>query len=206
MIVTEIIPLDKKKRKICTDSGYMFPLYLSEIRKLHITEDSEISEHCLEEINDLLFKRVCNRMLFLLGDTDKSSYELKNKLASSGYPSEIIEKAITSLKEYGYVDDVRYARSYIELSVNNKGRSRIDIVNRLSAKGIPRNIIDEVMDEFEFDNTELIERALRKRGYSLSEVALSDYNTKAKLYRYLSGKGFSSADIGKVFSIYSDLQ
>ena len=92
---------------------------------------------------------------------DHSAKELLTKLRQKGF-SEGAEQAVEKLKEYGYVDDRRFAQSYAnELQrVKKYGKRRIE--SELFKKGIDRETIFEVTEELEFDNSELVSIIERK--------------------------------------------
>lgn len=200
MFITEVIPIDKKKRKVCLESGYTFPLYLSEIRRYRISEGQEISEKDLGEIQKILISRVKNRILFLIGDSDKSTSSIRNKIMRAGYPDEVVEEAIDWLTEKGYLNDERFARNYIESMKEYRGKSRREIILGLYTKGIDKDIIERTISEFEFDEYELIMRSIKKKNIDIENIAYLDMKSRSNLYQYLMRKGFSSDSINKFFS------
>ena len=199
MFVIEIRIMDNKKRKVCLDNGYTFPLYNSEIRKFNIVENYELDENTFSEIHSLLISRSVNRVLYLLGDCDKSTTSVRIKLKSGGYPDDVIECAVDKLTEYGYLDDERYTRNYIESMRDCKGKSRREIVNKLFQKGIAPDIIERVISEYEFDEYTLVIKALAKKNVDISEIGLMDIITRNNLYAYLMRKGFSTDVCNRIF-------
>ena len=63
-------------------------------------------------------------------------------------------------------------------------------------KGISKDVIESSMEE-EYTNSqsELIRKLLQKRHYNPDEAT---YEERAKMYRFLMGRGFTSSDISKV--------
>lgn len=199
MFVIEIRIIDNKKRKVYLDNGYTFPLYNSEIRKFKIIENSELDENTFSEIHSLLISRAGNRILYLLGDCDKSTASVRIKLKSGGYPDDVIECAIDTLTEYGYLNDERYTRNYIESMRDYKGKSRREIVSKLYQKGIASELIERVISEYEFDEYSLVIKALDKKNVDISEIGLMDNITRNNLYAYLMRKGFSADVCNRLF-------
>ena len=109
-----------------------------------------------------------------------------------------INHVIDELKQYHYIDDTKYAINYAESLRDNRGKSRKVIEQSLYAKGVPQDIIRSVMQDFECDNIELIWKALHKKGYSGEDILTVGIEEQRRLFRYLSGRGFSAADICKV--------
>lgn len=201
MIITEIAPLDNKRRRVYIDGMYAFPLYLSEIRKFHIEPECEITDNILNLINEILHRRIRERILYLISSMPRTEKNIRTKLIQSHYTEEYINPVIDELKQYHYIDDTEYAINYAESLRDNRGRSRRVIEQSLYAKGVPQDIIRSVMQDFECDNIELIWKALHKKGYSRENILSVGIEEQRRLFRYLSGRGFSSTDICKVFKI-----
>ena len=117
----------------------------------------------------------CKKEIF----TKLDSYEL-----SESDKSFIVE----FLKDEGYINDERYCRSYVKskLSLKKWGVNKIKL--SLIAKGVDRDIIDEVVSEIDQDSykEELVNLLKNKK---INET--DPYKKKAKLIRYAVGKGYS---------------
>ncbi len=199
MQITDIIPLDNKRRGVYIDGQYAFPLYLSELNKYNISEGDKISNETLELINELIHRRIRERILYLLGDMPRTEKNIRTKLMQSHYTDESVSPVIEELKDYKYIDDVNYAYEYANSLKFNGNKSRRIIEVKLYEKGVPRDIIYQVMNDIESDETEQIEHLIRKKGYEPDELCQIDYNSQQKLYRYLMSRGFVSKDICKFF-------
>lgn len=196
-IVTDIIPYDKKKYKVYINGEYVFWLYFSEIRRYHIVKDSVVSDDCLDTIHNLLIRRAGERTLYLLEKNDRTECDIRRKLINGGYTNDIINPVIYKYKEYGYINDRRYAFLYAESLRDNHHKSRRDIENRLYSKGISREIISDVLNEMEFDEESGIVEALHKKGLTPEALCDMEYKSRQKIYAYLMRKGFSPSDINK---------
>lgn len=199
MQITDIIPLDSKRRGVYIDGQYAFPLYLSELNKYHISEGDEISTAILEVISEVIHRRIRERILYLLGDMPRTEKNIRTKLIQSHYTDESITPVIEELKEYKYIDDVNYAYEYANSLKFNGNKSRRIIEVKLYEKGVPGEVISQVMNDIETDETEQIERMIRKKGYEPDELYQLDYNSQQKIYRYLMSRGFVSRDVCKYF-------
>lgn len=193
MIITAIVPIDNKRKRVCTDEGYTLPLYNSEIHHFKLEEGFELSENYISKIESLLISRVKNRILYLLETSDQSVGEVRNRLLRAGYPDTVIESAIEWMIEYGYLDDVRFTHNYIRSMKDYKGKSKRDIFYGLLNKGISRNIASDIIEEYEFCDEDNIYRLLRKKGVSKENINELDSKLRNKLYRYLVSKGYDSS-------------
>ncbi|MCR4781421.1 MAG: regulatory protein RecX [Lachnospiraceae bacterium] len=196
MIVTEVksVRNSKKKVEVCLDNGTGFTLYKREAYRYNLEEGYDLSEEEYEKLlREIFIPRAKSRAMHLLLDQDRSEHELRTKLKRNGYPEEAILEAISYVKKFKYLDDERMARNYVRIHQNAKSE-RI-LVMDLKKKGISDSLIEIALDEeHTASSDELIMNWLRKRHYVKEEA---DEKEKAKQYRFLLGKGFSSSDVMK---------
>lgn len=157
------------KIHISVDGEYSFTVDETYFLSMGIYNGKEVDSDELEEIRETVnVRRAYNYAVSLLSRRDHSEKELMNKLSLKGY-SDGAEKAIDKLRAGGYVSDERFARLYVrELQTFKKyGKRRIE--QELYRKGIDREIIREVLDETDFDESELVSLIKRKYGRYLSD-------------------------------------
>lgn len=200
MIVTDIVRTDKKKSLIYIDYEKAFLLYNSEIKRLGIETDKELDSTSYNEImNDILPERCRERAVYILKDSDKSEFILRDKLSKGGYPAIIIDKVIADFKEYNYIDDERYVKNYVKYNISAKSKSRI--INELYAKGICKTLISRAFDECEDEDInevqyELVKKEFLKKRY---DFLVDDKNLLNKIIAALMRKGFKYDDIMQVY-------
>ncbi len=196
MMVTDIAELSKTKVKVCTDNGETFALYKGELRKLCIEKEKELPEDVYRQIMDeILSKRAKLRCMNLLKSRDYTEYRLRMKLRQGFYPDEIIDEALAYVRSYGYIDDVRYAGSYIEQAGSVKSRKQIE--NCLLQKGISKTDIEKAYERYAaeddfIDENAVIERLLAKKHYDHRNAT---YEERQKIIGFLYRKGFSLDNI-----------
>lgn len=199
MLVTKIEELDKKRVRIFIDGEFAFVLYKGELYLYGVKEGQEIDAAKYTEIvREVLPKRAKLRSMNLLKARAYTERQLRDKLQQGGYSEEIIQEAIAYVKSFGYIDDRRYAQDFISYHMENKSRKRMK--KDLMAKGIRREIIQEVMecmeDEGEVpDEIAMIKELLRKKNYD-SQTATN--KEKQKLSAFLYRKGFQPDTIRSV--------
>ena len=155
MLVTAIVDFDKKRKKIYLDYEYFFFLYNSELRKYGISEGVELEDSIFKELNDdVIAKRAKKRALYILKSTQKTERQLKDKLIENGYSEYHAVLAVEYAKSFGYVNDENYVRYYIECAQDRK--SKKDIECSLVRRGISKDIIETVIEEFDFDEKEAL--------------------------------------------------
>ena len=190
MIISSIVEFDKKRNKIFIDGEFAFVLYKGELRSFGIKEGEEISEETYNEITGtLLPKRATKRAMELLVKKDYTEKKLRDKLADGLYSDDIIDAAIDYVKSYNYLDDERYARDYVAYNIEFRSRNRIkqDLISR----GVPKDIIQNVLEEFTDEESREVEvdqikKLLVKKHYDPS----MDYKDKQKIIAFLLRKGY----------------
>lgn len=194
MIITSLTSSDKGKTKVCLDNGTDFSLYKSECRRFDLEEGKELTESQYETIvKEILLPRCKKRGLHLLEKQDRSRKNLWDKLSEGGYPDEVVDAAIEYIDSFGYIDDARMAGSYVRFYQDSRSRGRIK--QDLLKKGISSDVIEIVMEEeYKNDEIELIESLMVKKHY---DKETASYEEKAKMYRFLAGRGFSPDVINK---------
>ena len=202
MTVTEIRPVTKQKYQIEVEGHSPFVLYKGEVFRYHIEKDREISPEIYKEIiEEVLTKRAKLRALHLLEQGDRTKKDLEEKLLKNGYPPEAAEAALAYVESFHYIDDKRYALSYIQNQSGRKGRARIQM--ELRRKGVPQEYIDQAFQEMEEEtDTEAVIRELvqkKRRGQGPM-----DEKEKQRLYGFLLRRGFSTSDILSVLRGFSE--
>ena len=195
MEVLSLVKLTKGRAKICLAGGTDFVLYKKEYESYGIEEGADLSEADYNQIvTDILIPRCKKRALHLLEKQDRSEKNLRDKLKEGGYSQEIVDIAIDYINEYGYLDDARMAACHIRFYQDS--RSKLRLKQDLIGKGISADVIDRVMDEeYTSDESDLIEKLLLKKNYDKDNAT---YEERAKMYRFLAGRGFSSDSINRV--------
>ena len=203
MTVKDVVPINSGKFKVIFEENYSIPLYKTEIRRYNIEAGRELEDSDMNEIHKTLISRIKNRILYILEDSHKSIHTIKSKMRFAGYPDDIVDEVTELFTEYGYLDDKRYARNYISsMSVYMK-KSKKAIITGLYSKGISREIIDEVIEEYEFGDRELILDTLRKKGYTQESLAEIDFSVKKSLISMLLRRGFEYEEICSIFKYMS---
>lgn len=194
-----IEPVTKTKFRIYLDGQFAFVLYKSELSSCHLKDGEAVTEDQIETIlSEIVLKRAKRKAMSLLQSMDRTESELRDRLLRQDFPEETVDQAVRYVKSFGYVDDRRYAESFI---LSRKGRkSRREIYAELSGKKIDGEIVDEMMARCyeESDSGEALRHLLRKKHYDPSRASVEE---KQKLYAYLARKGFSYGEIKKALNL-----
>ena len=147
-----------------------------------------------------LLKQAKLKALRLLTDMDRTEEQLRVKLKQKEYPDEIVEQAIEYVKSFGYVDDVNYAKKFIESKKRTK--SRYEIYGALMQKGLSKELVSESIRAYydEEDEIQAIRALLSKKRFSAEEISEQE---KMKMIAYFTRKGFNYESVCKGLEVSS---
>ena len=198
MIVTAIEPHNSKQVKIFLDGEFSFVLYKGELSRYRIKSGEEMPAESYRLLTEeVLPKRVKLRAMNLLTKRPYTEEGLRRKLREGLYPEWLQDVALTYVKSFGYIDDTAYARDYAD---SLSGRYSLKMIRRkMKEKGIREEVIESCLSGMEEElsgaEDELLHSLIAKKtaGKGIPEDAPS----RAKLMRFLAGKGFDFEAIRK---------
>lgn len=129
------------------------------------------------------------RLESLCARSEQCSHEILRKLSSWMVPSDESEKILKSLVDRRFVDDARYARSFVrdKYRFARWGRRKIEI--GLRAKRINRENIEEAMKEI--DEKEYIANLQHILTAKMASMTDADsYEGRTRLFRFGASRGF----------------
>lgn len=112
--------------------------------------------------------------------------------------SPLIAKVINKLKRYKYINDLEFARWYVESRLRSRPRALAVIKMELRRKGIQKEIIESVTQSSD-DELTLAKNALLKKAKRWQK--LSNVDLKKKVYQYLASRGFGFETIKEAFAM-----
>ncbi len=128
-----------------------------------------------------------------LGYRPRSRHEVSQRLKQNGFEKELIEAVLKDLAEQKLVDDVEFARFWVENRQSFSPRSRYLIGLELKQKGIPKAIIEPALGVI--DDAESACRAAQGKNRSLKTADYQDF--RRRLGDFLKRRGFGYAIIIK---------
>jgi len=148
--------------------------------------------------NDLFL--VKNSAFRYLSNRNHSSSEIKVKLRKKGFDIEIINSVIKELKEKEYIDDFKFAESFVKFRIERRNEGLVKIHSELIKRGITSEIISDVISKFK-DDIVLFNNAQslgEKKYQSLKDKSLEFQKLKGRLFNFLKSKGYTIDIIIKV--------
>lgn len=137
----------------------------------------------------------------ILGRRAHTKKELTDKLLKKEYSPECVAETVLYMEEEGYINDRDYAERYLNDAVELKKHGMARIKQDLLRKGIDREIVEEVLENTEKDNTETIKKILEIR---LPKVDLNDKKQRDRLIGYMLRRGFRYGEVYSALRDYMD--
>ncbi|HIT66403.1 MAG TPA: RecX family transcriptional regulator [Candidatus Merdisoma merdipullorum] len=142
-------------------------------------------------------KRARHRALHILERSDRTEQELRTKLLQN-YKPEAVEDAVAYVKQYHYLDDMRYAVNYLNSRGRVKSRRQVE-QELLYKKGIARETLEAAIQEAEpQDEREQIRLWMEKKQICPETASKEELR---RFYLFLMRRGFRSEDILSEFRI-----
>ena len=182
----EVQKRNKKRVNVYLDEEYAFSLSLDEaakLRKGQILSENEVSQ--LRD-QDAVTYAVDSAARFL-AVRPRSIHEVRQNLLQKENPPVVIDAALERLSALGYLDDRAFAEFWVRERNSFKPLSPRALRQELRQKGVPEEIVAEVLTDLDAD--EVAYRAAMSQSRRLRG---SDQRTFGeKMYAFLQRRGFS---------------
>lgn len=124
--------------------------------------------------------------------------EIRTRLTGRAANPADVEPTIARLKEYGYLNDRRFAETYARLRLENQGLGRFRVLRDLKTRRVAPQLAEKVVADAyrQVDEDRLIDEYLRRKFRRQKPDSLTP-NRLASLYRSLVRAGFTSGRIMK---------
>lgn len=203
MKITKIEPSKKKGfSRIYLDGQFFMSVSDEIIARRLLYEEKQIGEDEIPEISrNVLVRKARERLLYALDRRLHSEKELREKLKRD-YPPDIIDAAIAELDSLGLINDEAFARAFCEHRKESLKKGPYAIRQELILKGVSRDIIDIVLDEYFCDEDDEFESA--KEVARKYQNDLDTPKGRQRLFAALNRKGFSYGVIKRVMRSLCD--
>ena len=151
----------------------------------------------MELSNDVILKKVLHYCAY----QDRCTQEVRMKLATFDMPDSEKEKIVKLLVDEGYLDDERYASTFVRSKIHLKKWGVNKIRMALKIKGIGDEIISNALSEID---PEIYREELIKVLKSKKINEIDPYKRRAKLAQYAMQKGYEPNlvwDVAKTLDI-----
>jgi regulatory protein len=131
-----------------------------------------------------------DRALNLLAVRWRGREELRRRLRTAGFDAGEIDRALDDLEQAGLVEDQRFAREVVRDQASRRLAGNRAIRSSLLQKGVPRDIVDEAVQEAGEEAERALELA-RRRAHRLA--GLTPDAAYRRLYGLLVRRGYGWA-------------
>jgi regulatory protein len=178
----------EKKVNISLDGKPALNLLAETALKEELKIGQELSESRREALAGLdRAQRCLNAAFRYLSYRPRSEAEIRQRLLRRGFDSAAADNALAKLRERGLVDDAAFARFWKDNRESFSPRSRRLTGLELRRKGLPSDVIDDVVREIDEADS-----AYRAASVRAGRLPLSDYQLfRRRLGAYLGRRGFN---------------
>ena len=177
---------NKNRVNVYLDGEFAFGLAAIEAIKLH--KGQTLGEDEIERLRALdATEQAHERALALLAYRPRSADEIRQRLGTAGFSEQAITAAIERLTSAGLLDDLAFARYWVESRGQFSPRGARALRFELRRKGISDAAAAEALDDL--DESALAYRVGRKRLERLRH--LDEAARRKRLGDYLHRRGFS---------------
>lgn len=159
--------------------------------KYKVSVDMAFSE---EEILEMKYfsdiERAKTRAINYISGKLKTKYEVRLKLKENGFTEDIIDEVLDILENEEYLNDRVFCEIFIEDKKKLNGYGKNKIKSLLIQKGISKNIFEDFLDEFEYDDEfdNALKMGIKKLNLLSNEE--DNFKKKQKIINYLAYRGF----------------
>lgn len=201
MKIAELSPYKGTTWQITTENGEKIFIGQKTVEKLNLKKGMTMPDSAIDSIKEEdLERKSRERAVYLLSGRDYGFVELYRKLEKN-YPQEMCLRTCKLMAEKGLINDREYAFRLGKQLFEIKKESAAAVRYKLTQKGIPKDIIAEVIEKYcEDDDTvkrriiELIEKKYKRY--------LGDETGIRKVKNALARLGYSYSDINSALKEY----
>ncbi|MCG8533130.1 MAG: RecX family transcriptional regulator, partial [Desulfovibrionales bacterium] len=131
------------------------------------------------------------KALNYLSHRQRSIFEMKGYLKKKETSPQRIEKIIEKLSQWGYLDDLKFAKAFVAARKKSNPKSKFALGYELRAKGIDQSTIDNALEAYDDNEMALYSVQLKMRRWMHLEPEV----LKKKLTAHLQYRGFNYGNI-----------
>ncbi len=153
-------------------------------------DDTEIDSLTARDEEERAYQRAAR----WLSQRPQSEYELRRRLSRLEFSAEAQEAVLARFRSSGLVDDQAFAEAWVENRSVFRPRSARMLRAELRQKGVPREAIEIVLEDF--DDDQAAYDAARKVSDRWRQLSRDDF--RKRLRAYLARRGFNFSTISPV--------
>lgn len=196
MTITKIERQKKNssRRSIFLDEKYAFGVSEDILLKFNLYEGRELPNEEIEEIEKAETEQsVKISAMRFRSYRPRSEKEIRDRLTKKGFDDPMIAKAIEYLSANNLLNDEEFARMFCRDKLTLKPVGKQAMKQQLFRKGIKKEIIEKVVEEFYTEESErrLAQKEAEKKYKRVA--SLPPLTIKRRLYEHLVRRGYDSS-------------
>ncbi|MDQ6665405.1 MAG: recombination regulator RecX [Acidobacteriota bacterium] len=151
-------------------------------------------------------EKLWNYALKSLSSRAQSTGQLRAKLREKAESPDDIDPLLARLKDYGYLDDRKFAESFASGRLENAGLGRTRVLQDLRGRRVAPALAESTVQQVYAgkDESLLIENYIRRRYRTVEREGLfTEDKDLASAYARLRRAGFSSANVVRVLKRFA---
>lgn len=178
---------NNERVSVFIDGEYSFSVSDEIIIQYGIAVGMNVNSLPLKEITEEdEYKRALSSAFKHMSVSEKTEKQIVTHLLRKEFSQAVTQRVITRLKELNYIDDLTFAKNFVE---HTSGKGKRAVIFKLREKGVPDSIINEVIANMSEDSQlESAIELLKKQLPKLSKY--EGYEKKRRLNDFLLRRGF----------------
>ncbi len=178
---------NKERANLYIDGEFRTGISIETVYNMRLKVGDEIDEITLvKAVEEDDNQRAFIKAIDYISKAIKTKKQVKDYLLKKGFSLEVAYNAIDKLKDYGYIDDKEYAKSYLNSTSKTQGKRLVSY--KLMQKGVKKEDIEDAYSERDEDLDRENAKLLAEKRLKNKEITTENL---MKTYKYLIGRGFS---------------
>lgn len=196
----EVQKKNKERVNIYVDGDFFIACDMTLVYNKGIEKGKTIDKDLLLEITEEdNYIKAKNKGLNYISRSIKTENEIIKKLSKAGFDEKTINRVLSFLKEYNFVNDEEYVELFIKEKIRKYGAKKIKY--DLRAKGIEEKLILKKISNIDEEQTFEVAFNIALKKYELFKVKYDDKQViRKKIYDLLLRKGYDYDIINKIVS------
>jgi regulatory protein len=197
---------DPERVSVFIDGDFAFGIPAIEAVRRGLKSGVKLSESDIEELLAVdEIERAVTGALAFVGYRPRSEREVRNRLRKRDFSQQAIDEAIERMRGWNYLNDQAFAEWWVENRESHRPRGKRLLAGELREKGVAPDVVSDVIEEAEVDESSAALEMARKRLGSLSD--LDQATQKRRLAAFLGRRGYGWDVVGPVMKqVFAELE
>lgn len=163
MLIQKIVFQSSQTCTLTLEDNTSLELDMLCVTSNNLREGDDVSQELLLQLQeDTAYINARKTAVHMLSRRMRTEKQLVQQLCAKGNSSQAVARAIADLKNWGYIDDIAYAKAFIEYRLSNSKKSWRAILWELRREGLSTDDIDEATEDFDLDEEQRAQQVSEK--------------------------------------------